>query len=107
MQGTDILEKIAQVLDARKTASVEESYTAYLYRQGREAILAKVNEEAAELCAAACRENKHNIVRETADLWFHCMVLLAYQDVRLHEVFTELTRRFGISGHEEKRSRGR
>ena len=105
MQGVDILEKIAQVLNARKTAPAAESYVAALYAQGCTAILDKVREETAEICTAAHHESKRALVHETADLWFHCMVLLAYRDVHLHEVFAELARRFGVSGHAEKRQR--
>ncbi len=107
MQNSGILEKIAMVLDARKSETAEKSYAAYLYQQGREAILDKVNEEAGEMCVAARQDDKQNLVHEVADLWFHCMVLLAHRNIRLQEVFTELERRFGTSGHAEKRRRNK
>ena len=79
---------------------------AKLYHKGLDAILKKIGEEATETVMAAKDGNREKIVYETADLWFHCMVLLAYQGLRPDDVMRELERRFGLSGLEEKAGRG-
>lgn len=102
---SDTLDKLAQVLEARKSGSPTSSYVAGLYAAGLEAILAKVDEEAAEVIAAARQGDPGDIVHETADLWFHCLVMLAARDLHPSQVLEELERRFGISGLEEKAGR--
>ena len=101
----DVIARIARVLEQRKGASAEESYSAALYRQGDDAILDKIAEEAAELIEAASGADRDHVVREMADLWFHCQVLLAHKGIAAERLFAELERRFGTSGHDEKRSR--
>ena len=101
----DVIARIARVLERRKGASAEESYSAALYRQGDDAILDKIAEEAAELIEAASGADRDHVVREMADLWFHCQVLLAHKGIAAERLFAELERRFGTSGHDEKRSR--
>ena len=102
---SDILDRLAEVLEQRKNADPESSYVAKLYGKGQDAILKKIGEEATETVMAAKDGDREKIVYEVADLWFHCMVLLAHQDLRPDDVITELDRRFGLSGLEEKAGR--
>ena len=102
---SDTLDKLAEVLEARKSAPPESSYVASLYAGGIEAVLAKVEEEAGEVIAAASQDDPRALVRETADLWFHCLVMLAARGLHPREVLAELERRFGISGLDEKAGR--
>lgn len=101
----DTLDRLAQVLEARKSASPDTSYVAALYAAGLEAVLEKVREEAAETVAAAREGDSEHLVHETADLWFHCLVMLAARGLHPRQVLAELERRFGVSGLEEKASR--
>ncbi|WP_457673578.1 phosphoribosyl-ATP diphosphatase [Thiolapillus sp.] len=102
---SDTLQQLAQVLEARKNASPDSSYVASLYHKGLDAILKKIGEEATETVMAAKDGEKDKIVYETADLWFHTLVLLAQQGLGPDDVLKELQRRFGLSGLEEKASR--
>ena len=102
----DTLERIARVLEQRKGADPEGSYVARLYAGGREAIVRKVGEEALEVVLAGTGDDRQALVRETADLWFHTLVMLAERGLGPGEVLAELDRRFGRSGLEEKASRG-
>lgn len=102
---SDTLTKLADVLEQRKSADAESSYVAKLYSKGLDAILKKIGEEATETVMAAKDGQADKIVYETADLWFHSMVLLAQQGLRPEDVLKELDRRFGLSGLEEKASR--
>jgi phosphoribosyl-ATP pyrophosphohydrolase len=102
---SDTLGKLAEVLEQRKQADPDGSYVAKLYSKGLDAILKKIGEEATETVMAAKDGNREKIVCETADLWFHCMVLLAHQGLHPDDVARELERRFGLSGLEEKASR--
>ena len=99
------LEKLAAVLEQRKQADPETSYVASLYSKGLDAILKKVGEEATETVIAAKGGDTEQLVYETADLWFHTLVLLAHQGVGPEKVLNELERRFGLSGLEEKAAR--
>ena len=105
MNPNDILTQLAQVLEQRKHADPESSYVAKLYSKGLDAILKKIGEEATETVMAAKDGNLEQIVYETADLWFHTLILLAHQGVGPEAVLNELARRFGLSGLEEKASR--
>ncbi len=102
---SDILDKLAEVLEARKSASPDSSYVAGLYAAGLDAVLEKVGEEAAEVIAAAREDEPSALVHETSDLWFHCLVMLAARGLHPREVLAELERRFGISGIQEKAGR--
>lgn len=102
---SDTLAKLAAVLEARKSASPESSYVASLYAKGLDTILKKIGEEATETVVAAKGGDRKQIVHETADLWFHTLVLLAQQGLRPEDVLQELDRRFGLSGLEEKAAR--
>ena len=101
----DTLDKLAEVLEARKSAPPDSSYVAGLYAAGLDAVLEKVGEEAAEAIAAARKDDPRALVHETADLWFHCLVMLAARGLHPRDVLAELERRFGISGLEEKAGR--
>ncbi len=103
--GPWILNDLFRVLLERKSAPPETSYVASLYSKGLERVLEKIDEESGELLDAAREKGGKEIVHETADLWFHTMVLLASRGIQPEEVFSELKRRFGTSGHEEKRRR--
>lgn len=102
---TTILHQLAEVLEQRKHHSAEQSYVATLYNKGLDTILKKIGEEATETVIAAKSGDQQQIVYEMADLWFHCMVLLANQNLGPDHVLNELKRRFGLSGIEEKAAR--
>jgi phosphoribosyl-ATP pyrophosphohydrolase len=102
---SDILRQLAEILEQRKLASAEKSYVASLYAKGLDSILKKIGEEAAETIIAGKAGDKDQIVYETADLWFHSLILLAHQGLGPDAVLQELERRFGLSGHEEKAQR--
>lgn len=103
----DILARVAEVLETRKSADAAASYTASLFAKGQEAILKKIAEEAVETVLAAERDNNANLVHEVADLWFHTLVLLSYKRLHPSQVLEELQRRFGTSGIAEKAARTR
>jgi phosphoribosyl-ATP pyrophosphohydrolase len=103
---SDVLQQLAQVLEERKQAEPDSSYVAKLYAKGLDAILKKIGEEATETVMAAKDGEADKIVYETADLWFHSLVLLAHQGLGPDDVLKELERRFGLSGLEEKAQRG-
>ena len=101
----DILSELADTLEARKASSPDRSYVASLYAKGLDAILKKIGEEATETVIAAKDGAAEAIVRETADLWFHTLVLLSHQGIRPEAVLDELQRRMGMSGLSEKATR--
>ena len=102
---SDILRQLEQVLKQRKQADADSSYVASLYQAGTDKILKKLGEEATETVIAGKSGDRSQIIYETADLWFHSLVLLAHNDIELQAVLDELARRFGLSGLEEKASR--
>jgi phosphoribosyl-ATP pyrophosphohydrolase len=104
---SDVLQRLAEVLESRKQADPADSYVAGLYAKGLDAILKKIGEEATETVLAAKEGIPDRIVYETADLWFHTLVLLAHQGLRPEQVLDELARRFGVSGVEEKAARAK
>lgn len=104
---TDTLTKLAAVLEQRKQAAPDSSYVASLYDKGLDAILKKVGEEATEVVLAAKGGGRDQLVHETADLWFHTLVLLTACGIAPDEILAELERRFGTSGHDEKAARER
>ena len=101
------LEKLAAVIEQRKAAEPESSYVASLYHKGMDAILKKVGEEATETVIAAKGDDDEQLVYETADLWFHTLVMLAARDLGPADVLAELERRFGLSGIDEKAARNK
>ncbi|MFP4075665.1 MAG: phosphoribosyl-ATP diphosphatase [Halochromatium sp.] len=102
---SDVLNRLAEVLEARKGADPSTSYVAKLYDKGLDAILKKIGEEATETVMAAKDGDPDKLVYELADLWFHSLVLMADQGLHPDAVLTELDRRFGLSGLTEKAAR--
>ena len=105
MIDLEVIRRIQETLVERKNAAPESSYVAGLYAKGTDAICKKVAEEAAETIMAAKDGDRLHLVRETCDLWFHSMVLLAQFDIGVDDVMVEFRRREGISGIDEKKSR--
>ncbi len=103
----DILQRLTQTLQARKQAAPDSSYVAKLFSRGEDAILKKIGEEATEVILASKGGDRTHLVHETADLWFHCMVLLAQHGLSADDVLDELARREGVSGIAEKASRNK
>ena len=101
----DVLTELAQTLESRKNADPDSSYVASLYNKGLDEILKKIGEEATEVVIAAKSGEKTAIINETADLWFHTLVMLAQQGLGPDDILSELDRRFGLSGLEEKANR--
>jgi phosphoribosyl-ATP pyrophosphohydrolase len=106
---TDIISQLQTILDERKEASADSSYVAKLHSKGLNKILEKVGEEATETILAAkdaeISKDSKEVVYETADLWFHSMVMLSHLNIPVADILTELERRFGLSGLEEKANR--
>ncbi len=101
----DILQRLTETIEARRIASPDSSYVAKLFAKGEDAILKKVGEEATEVILASKSGEREQIVYETADLWFHCMVMLAHHGLAADDVLQELARREGLSGIAEKNAR--
>ena len=99
------LQHLAGIIESRRGADPDTSYVARLLARGEDAILKKIGEEATETVLAAKGGDRLHLVRETADLWFHCMVLLARHGLGPADVLAELHRREGISGIDEKAAR--
>ena len=102
---SDVLARLAAIIEERKQADPKSSYVASLHHKGLDAILKKIGEEATETVMAAKDGDPDKIIYETADLWFHTLVLLGQQGLAPSQVLAELERRFGLSGIEEKASR--
>ena len=107
-----VLTQLDKVLGERKQAEASSSYVASLYEKGINKILEKVGEESAELIIAAkdlsannTAQHRQDVINETADLWFHSMVMLAKLDMNSGDVLAQLEKRFNLSGHDEKASR--
>jgi|SRR5882672_7336686 len=101
----DVLARIAATIESRKDADPRTSYVAALLAKGDDAILKKIGEEATETVMAAKDGDKIRVIAEVADLWFHCLVLLARQGLGPDDVLRELARREGLSGHAERAAR--
>ena len=108
---SDTLSQLAAVLEQRKQASADTSYVASLHAKGLNKILEKVGEECTETLLAAkdCQysEDKSDLIYETADLWFHSLVMLSHLGLGPDDILNELARRFDLSGLEEKASRSK
>ncbi|TCS43759.1 phosphoribosyl-ATP diphosphatase [Reinekea marinisedimentorum] len=107
---SEVLNKLAETLEARKTAEPDSSYVASLYAKGLDKILEKVGEEAFETVLAAKNvgadgTGREALIYETADLWFHSLVMLATLNIGPDEIINELARREGLSGLVEKANR--
>jgi phosphoribosyl-ATP pyrophosphohydrolase len=100
-----VLARIAATIESRKGADPATSYVAALFAKGDDAILKKIGEEATETVMAAKDGDKIRVTAEVADLWFHCLVLLARHGLSPADVLAELARREGVSGHHEKAQR--
>jgi phosphoribosyl-ATP pyrophosphohydrolase len=101
----DVLIKLEQVLEQRKSAKADESYVSSLYNKGTDEILKKIAEESAEVIMAAKDGANDKIIYEVADLWFHTLVLLRFKEIKVNQITNELSRRFGLSGLQEKANR--
>jgi phosphoribosyl-ATP pyrophosphohydrolase len=101
----DVLSRIAATIEARRGADPGSSYVAALFAKGDDAMLKKIGEEATETVMAAKDGDKIRIAAEIADLWFHCLVVLARHGLGPADVLAELARREGMSGHREKARR--
>jgi phosphoribosyl-ATP pyrophosphohydrolase len=101
----DTLERIAALIEERRNGDPEKSYVARLMGGEEDAALKKIGEEATETVLAAKGGDRLHLVRETADLWFHCMIVLARHGLGPADVLAELHRREGISGLDEKAAR--
>jgi phosphoribosyl-ATP pyrophosphohydrolase len=101
----ETLARIANAIEERKSGDADASYVAALFAKGEDAILKKIGEEATETVLAAKNGDRLHLVRETADLWFHCLVMLAHYGLGPRDVIAELQRREGISGLDEKAAR--
>ncbi len=101
----DVLTELYAILKARAGADPKTSYVASLYHKGLDGILKKVGEEAVEAVIAAKGGDPAALIHETADLWFHSLVMLAYRDIAPERILAELKARMGRSGIEEKASR--
>ena len=99
--GNDILARLAEVIEQRKSGDPDKSYVARLFRKGNDAILKKVGEEATEVVMAAKDGDRERIVAEVADLWFHTLLALSAFGLAPADVLAELQRREGLSGLEE------
>lgn len=106
---SDILIDLGHILEQRKHSDAADSYVASLHNKGLNKILEKVGEEATETIIAAKDYSPANpddsVVKETADLWFHTLVMLSHLDLGPEDVLEELRKRFNISGHTEKAAR--
>jgi phosphoribosyl-ATP pyrophosphohydrolase len=105
MADKGVLERLQETIAGRRAADPSSSYVASLNAKGLDAILKKVGEEATETVIAGKQGERAALVHETADLWFHCLVLLSWHGVGVAEVLAELERREGRSGIDEKNSR--
>lgn len=105
MTKDSVLSELADVIAARRGGDPEKSYVARLLSKAPDAVLKKIGEEATELVMAAKDAKPDRIVAETADLWFHCLVMLAQYELRPEQVLAELHKRAGTSGIEEKAAR--
>jgi phosphoribosyl-ATP pyrophosphohydrolase len=109
MAGNDfdieVLARLFAVIESRKGAAPEDSYTAKLFADGRETMVRKLGEEATETILAAMTGDNAHTVRESADLLYHLLVLWADCGIAPDDVWAELARREGASGLEEKRNR--
>lgn len=103
----EILFQLFEVIKDRKKNLPENSYTTRLFKKGENEIGKKIGEEGAELLMAMVKKDPQAIIYETADLWYHILVMLSFYDIELSEILEELKKRFGLSGLEEKAKRGK
>lgn len=106
-EDSAVLERLFRVIASRRGGDPASSYTAKLFAKGRGKIAAKMGEEAAETIVAALAEKPDDVMRESADLLYHLLVLWAETGVAPADVWAELARREGTSGLDEKKARGK
>lgn len=104
-KAAEILDRLAAVIERHKAGDPAHSYVARLMSRGEDALLKKIGEEATEAVMAAKDGDRLRIVGEMADLWFHCLIVLAHYGLGPTDVLMELRRREGISGIDEKAAR--
>jgi phosphoribosyl-ATP pyrophosphohydrolase len=97
-----VLARLADIIDSRHGGDPEKSYVARLLAHAPDSVLKKIGEEATETVMAAKDGDSARVIGETADLWFHCLVMLSHFGLRPEQVLAELDRRAGMSGLEEK-----
>jgi len=102
---TNILEQLDIVLKERKKEDSSKSYVSSLYSKGNEAINNKIIEECNEYIESTSNNDRKHMIHEATDLWFHTLILLSNENIKLEEIISELESRFGTSGHLEKASR--
>jgi phosphoribosyl-ATP pyrophosphohydrolase len=100
-----ILDRLFKVIESRRDASTDISYTAKLFAKGRRKIARKVGEEAVEVVVAALAESKDRVADESADLLYHLLVLWADSGLKARDVWAALAAREGMSGINEKKAR--
>jgi phosphoribosyl-ATP pyrophosphohydrolase len=105
VMDSDILQRLARTIAARRGADPATSYVATLFAKGDEAMVKKIGEEATEAVMAAMDGDKMRLTAEIADLWFHCLVVLVRNGLGPEDVLAELERREGVSGLQEKAAR--
>ena len=103
----EFLKYLLEVIKSKKNDDPKTSYTAMLQQEDIDQTLNKIEEEAYEVIEAAKLKNKNDVIHEVADLWFHCLILLAKKDLSVDDITKELKRRQGISGIEEKLNRSK
>jgi phosphoribosyl-ATP pyrophosphohydrolase len=103
----DVLARLFQVIESRRGGDADSSYTAKLLAAGKPEIARKIGEEATEVLTAALVEGRTEVIAESADLIYHLLVLWAAEGIQPNQVWAELARREGVSGIDEKRSRGK
>lgn len=103
----NIFKQLEEVLEQRKNTDADSSYVSSLYQKGTDEILKKIGEESAEVIMATKDDIEDKIIYEVADLWFHTLVLLRHKDIEVAKIEQELSRRFGLSGLEEKANRSK
>jgi phosphoribosyl-ATP pyrophosphohydrolase len=103
----NILKQLEIILEDRKNANSNNSYVSSLYQKGTDEILKKIAEESAEVIMATKDDTENKIIYEVADLWFHTLVLLRHKNIEVDKIEQELSRRFGLSGLEEKANRNK
>ena len=103
----EFLEHLLKAIKSKKNDDPKTSYTAMLQQEDMDRTLNKIEEEAYEVIEAAKLKNKNDVIHEVADLWFHCLILLAKKDLSVDDITKELKRRQGTSGIEEKLNRSK
>jgi len=102
---SNVLFDLEKVINKNKSKKIKHSYTAFLFNKGKSFLFKKLNEEFEELKFSLKKNNRSNIIHESADLIYHLMVLLVFKKIKLHSIFNELKKRTKLSGIEEKRRR--